>query len=511
MRKLFLIFILALFALPAAAQDSSVVITWPPPVYDVTGTVEVVGTVNPADLQSYFLEVGAYDQQSPQWIPVTLPKTAPVVNGVIDQWLTSLVSDGVYQLRLHVKLRSGQDVYSVVGPIRVANALERPEGEAVIQPLAPVQAVEPTAEPALSPVEDTRFQVGIQVQQALDFNPDIQDSWMREVQKLGLNWIKQQVRWEDFQPTPGEIDWRILDLVMPSAQHFGHRVMLSIVTAPDWAREPGVNLNRHGPPANNSDYVNFVTAILERYPGQVHAIEVWNEQNLDREWTSIRGLSARNYVSLLSDTYNAVKAIDPGIIIISGALSPTGLNDGIGAYDDYFYLEQMLAAGVLDVADCIGAHANGYNIGPNVPWNQVPNDPSARFRGPFANPHHSWSFYSTINGYADRVRGAGGDQKICVTEFGWASTEDLDGYPPGFEFANDNTLEEQRDFTIQALNLMQEWGNVWLAFIWNLNYGPQAGWDTNNDNVPYSIIGKDYAFRPVYDAIIQWSSEQAAG
>ena len=30
---------------------------------------------------------------------------------------------------------------------------------------------------------------------------------------------------------------------------------------------------------------------------------------------------------------------------------------------------------------------------------------------------------------------------------------------------------------------MEESEVVWLAWIWNLNYGVQAGFDTNNDNV----------------------------
>ena len=391
--------------------------------------------------------------------------------------------------------------------------LPPPTAETVAQAnAAPTEP--PTAPPStatLLPVRDKRYQVGIQVQQSLSYDPKIQDSWMGEVKKLGLSWFKQQIRWEDFEKEKGNIDWGILDVVMPAAERANLKVMLSIVTSPAWAREAGVNLDKHGPPANNADYVNFVTQILQKYPGQVQAIEVWNEENIDREWSSAKGLKAANYVSLLKDTYTAVKAIDPGVIVISGALSPTGVSDGVGAWDDNIYLDQLIAAGLLNYSDCIGAHANGYNIGPNVPYDKVPPDPSATFRGPFDNPHHSWSFYSTIRNYAAAVAKAGGQQKVCVTEFGWASTEDLDGFPTGFEFANDNTLEEQKTFTIQALDLMKEWDVVWLAFIWNLNYGPQAGWETDNDNVPYSIIGKDYKFRPVYDAIIEWSKKENSG
>ena len=379
---------------------------------------------------------------------------------------------------------------------------------------AATDAPQPTSLPATTPlpVDNRSFQAGTQVQASPDLNQENQELWMREVRdKLSLGWFKQQVRWEDVEPEKGQFNWAELDLTLPLAADYGLKVMLSVVTAPSWAREQGVNLDQHGPPASSQDYANFVTAMLERYPGMIHAIEVWNEQNLDREWTSTGGLSAANYVELLRTTSQAVKNMDPGIIIISGALSPTGgwtEPDGrVTAIDDFVYLDQLIAAGMLNYADCVGAHHNGYNIGPSVPWNNVPADPAASFRGPFDNPHHSWSFYSTIQTYANKIELAGSDQPLCITEFGWASTEDLDGFPRGFEFANDNTLQEQADWTVEALNNMEEWGTVWLAFIWNFNYGPQAGWDTSNDNVPYSMIGKDWNFRPIYDAVGQWQRD----
>ena len=375
----------------------------------------------------------------------------------------------------------------------------------------PTDAPAPSPTPTRLPVDDRRYQVGIQVEQSPDFNPDNQDGWFNSVSNdLGMTWVKQQLRWELMEPEPGEIDWSVLDFVLPSAEKFGIKLMLSIVTAPDWAREPGVELGRHGPPADPQTYANFVARILDRYPGSIHAIEVWNEQNIDREWTSIDGLSATSYVALLRRTYETVKAIDPGIIIISGALSPTGLNDGVRAYDDFNYIDQLIAAGMLDWADCVGAHHNGYNVSPDYRYSEIPNDPTAVFRGPFDNPHHSWSFRSTLEGYANRVRAAGRDTKLCVTEFGWPTVEDLDGFPAGFEFAQDNSLAEQAQWIPQAMGNMEQWGFVWLAFIWNFNYGPQAGWAADNDNVSYSLIGPGFVFRPAYDAIRAWQKNYLA-
>lgn len=399
-------------------------------------------------------------------------------------------------------------------PLPTSTPMTEPTAEEAVAVAQAATEIPPTSEPEptfVPPDEDETFRVGIQIQVPPDLNPDVMNGWYRSAQQMNVNWVKLQVRWEFIEEVQGEYNWDSLDLGMAGARFFGVRPMLSIVTAPDWTRqtgrEAGISLDRHGPPSNNEDYVNFVRAILERYPGEVYAVEIWNEQNLDREWTSMLGLSASNYVELLRETYNMVQEVSPGTIVISGALSPTGLDDGIGAIDDFRYMQQMIDAGMLDVTDCVGAHHNGYNIGPLVPYDAVPNDPTADFRGPFNNPHHSWSFRSTLDGYISRIRSAGSDTKLCITEFGWAVTEDLSGTPQNFEFADDNTLEEQATFFVEALESMSSGDDVWLAFIWNLNYGPQAGWDPSNDNVPYSLIGPDNTFRPAYDAIRDWIAE----
>ena len=375
----------------------------------------------------------------------------------------------------------------------------------------------PTAAPTDSPiptplpVDNMDYAVGIQVEHTPDLNSENQDNWYRSVtQDLRLRWVKQQVRWELIEPEPGAVDWSVLDFIVPSALKFDIKLMLSIVTAPEWAREPGVNLGRHGPPADPQIYANFVAEIVKRYPGRIHAIEVWNEQNIDREWTSVQGLNAESYVALLRTTYEAIKVIDPGIIIISGALAPTGWDDGVTAVDDFKFMDQLIAAGMLEWADCIGAHHNGYNISPDYRFNEIPNDPSAVFSGPFDNPHHSWSFRSTLEGYINRVRAVDADAKLCVTEFGWPSAEDLGGARQGFEFALDNTLDEQAEWIPKAMGNMEEWGFVWLAMIWNFNYGPQAGYAISNDNVPYSLIGPGFTFRPAYDSIRTWQRDYLA-
>ncbi|MCY4146745.1 MAG: hypothetical protein OXF90_09815, partial [Chloroflexi bacterium] len=229
-------------------------------------------------------------------------------------------------------------------------------------------------------------------------------------------------------------------------------------------------------------------------------------------WTSPAGLNAANYLELLRATYQTIKPIDPGIIIISGALTPTGVNDGIGAFDNSSYMRQLIEGGLLESVDCVGAHHNGYNVSPDHRYNEIPADANANFRGPFdrETEHPSFSFRSTLEGYANRIRASGAETKICVTAFGWASAEDLGGAPQGFEFALDNTLAEQADWTAKALNAMRDWGWVWLAFVWNFDHGPLADYATTNDTVLYSLIGPGETLRPAYHSIREWQRDYLA-
>jgi hypothetical protein len=359
------------------------------------------------------------------------------------------------------------------------------------------------ADPA--PITLRRFELGTQVQVIGDRMAE----WMNvAANQLDVNWVKMQVRWELMEREPDNYDWLDTDTFIPAARAQNLNILLSIVTSPDWARDPDLTEEqheRHGPPADYGQYVEFVTLLLQRYPGDIAAVEVWNEQNLDREWTSSRGLNAADYVSLLRQTYAAIKQIDPGIIVVSGGLAPTGVSDGVTAVDDFLYFDQMIEAGLLNTTDCVGAHHNGINVSPAYRWDNLPDDPSATFRGPWDTPHHSWSFLSTLETYVTKIQLAGGTQQLCVTEFGWASAEGLAGVPQGLEFAYDNTEQEQRDFTVAALDYMSQSGDVRLAFLWNLNYGPLAGWSPENENVAYSIIAPEFRFRPVFDAVRDWN------
>lgn len=390
-----------------------------------------------------------------------------------------------------------------------AEALPPP---AVISEIVPTPTLAPVAEenepeiapePALSgPFPRDEFGYGIQIHgNATVGNPADTMTAVRD--QLGMNWVKAQVQWWLVEPDrEGEKQWFFYDAVIDEAHNKGLRLLLSVVGAPAWTRADGTE---NGPPDDYNEYARFLGELIDRHPGKIDAIEVWNEQNLDREWTSANGISPEDYVRFLQVAYDTIKAKDPDIIVVSGALSPTGTGDWVRWADDFEYMQRALAAGMLNYADCVGAHHNGYNIGPDVTSEAAgASDQAATslFRGPFDNPHHSWSFKTTLDTYASLVQAVDPDKKLCVTEFGWASTEGYTEFPAGFEFAQDNTLQEQATYIVQAFQQMHDSGDVWLAFLFNFDFGNKGNGPTD-DPVPYSIIDAQGIPRPAFGALAE--------
>jgi hypothetical protein len=372
-------------------------------------------------------------------------------------------------------------------------------GVAVKPAAQPSETPTPTALPEPVTGAQSGMGYGVQVQAVNYGDPNY---WMEMAKGMRVNWIKHQILWGPFAgAAAGEEDWSHYDAVMASAQKQGLNVLLSVLTAPEWSRStPGFD----GPPDNPQDLADFIGRLIDRYPGQIGAIEVWNEQNLLRDWKTgdqlITEADPAEYVQMLRMAYAAIKAKDPNIIVVSGALSPTGVNAPDIAMDDFRYLELMVDAGLLDVADCIGLHHNGLNVPPRLAAEDVANSPEAatwQFTGPAENPHHSWSMYSTLVGYHDIIKGA---KPICITEFGWPSREGLRDdlvVRPGFEFATDNTQQEQADYIVDAFNQFRELGYVRLAILFNLNLyvidNPES-----SDNVLWSMLDSNGAPRQAY-------------
>ncbi|MFO7918629.1 MAG: cellulase family glycosylhydrolase [Anaerolineae bacterium] len=336
------------------------------------------------------------------------------------------------------------------------------------------------------------FGYGIQAAMVTDGN---HQRIFDHVNAMGFNWVKQQVEWFRYNPAPGEYHWGELDRIVDSANDNGVNVLFSVVKAPAWARPP--EDTDEGPPSDPNTYGDFVREMAQRYKGRVKAYEIWNEQNLYYEWGGRGGkINAAEYVQLLKVAYNAIKSVDPGAVVVSGALTPTGTNDGDIAIDDRVYLEQMYQAGLARYCDAVGAHPSGYNNPPDADWRSW-NDPDR----PNCKGHPSWFFRSTMESYRNiMVKYGDAHKRIWPTEFGWATVDGLGVAPArGYEYAADNTEEEQAKYIVRAYEMSKSWGWVGPMFLWNLNFAPVAG--AQDEKAAFGIVRDDWSPRPAFHAL----------
>ena len=314
---------------------------------------------------------------------------------------------------------------------------------------------------------------------------------------LGFNWLKQQVRWSITEPEDGTHNWNELDLIVERATFADIQLLFSVVTSPDWAREVNFDAKTDGPPVESAYLADFLKEMAGRYCGtSLRAIEVWNEQNLYYEWGNLP-LSAQDYVSMLTQASAAIRGACPSMYIVSGALTPSGSVPNI-AVDDFLYLEQMLIAGLAQHVDAIGAHPSGYNVPANTLWEdacaaivQYGNS----FNGACQTPHHSWSFRSTMEGYRLRTQEFGVNLPIWPTEFGWAAGG---AYDSQYGYADDNSFEEQAAWTVEAYQMMKEWGWVGPPILWNLNFRVIAD---RTERAQWGIVNTDWSPLPVFNEL----------
>ncbi|NCA13623.1 MAG: hypothetical protein EBS89_05735, partial [Proteobacteria bacterium] len=312
----------------------------------------------------------------------------------------------------------------------------------------------------------------------------------RLVSDAGFGWIKQQVRWSDVEPKKGAPDWSQIDLIVDGATKGGLKILFSVVTAPAWSRADG---HVDGPPDDPKAFGTFLTALATRYLGKVHAYEVWNEQNFSREWGGGK-INAGQYVELLAIAHAALKAVDPNVVVIAGALTPTGYNDVTIAVDDVLYLQQMYAYkdGLLkSVCDAIGAHAGGFNNPPDDGPTKK-SVPSTTFKG------HPSFYFRRIEGLREIMVLSGDSEKgMWITEFGWSTLNKARGY----EYGADNSEADQAKYLVRAFQIGREVGWISAMFVWNLNF--QMIVPDTDEKWPFGIVKKDGSPRPAYTALKQ--------
>ncbi len=293
---------------------------------------------------------------------------------------------------------------------------------------------------------------------------------------MGIKLIKIQVRWSQIQQCNQEPNWGTVQSQVDAIRAAGGQVLLSVVTTPPCLNSAG---QENLPPDDLQKYANFVGGLASRF--RPYAIEVWNEQNLSREWN---GPDPAKYIAMLRLAYSSIKTNSPSTLIIAGALSPTWHNPP-NHWDDLVYWQEFGKKGGSAYADCVGVHINSLSYSPTISLKNPVGDKN----------HHSWYFPDTLLG-STLATGL----PACITEFGIPTKMSVGGMPATFSWGGNTTLEQQGAWLVEGMKLAEAYGNVKIMVFWNLDFSPACGGCVDEKSI-YSLLDKNARALPAYNAI----------
>jgi len=188
---------------------------------------------------------------------------------------------------------------------------------------------------------------------------------LQMVREMGASTIVELFPWAYYHAEDGGIAWEHPDLVINHAHAQGLTIIARISLTPAWARPANTPLNYLDADGYDS-FAAFAAAFAKRYQGKVTHIIVGNEPNLSFEW-GYRTTTPQDYADLLQVVYPAVKAANPDVLLLGGALAPTIEPPGSPwGTDDLIYLNWLYEAGAADYFDGLAVHTYGLTFPPEA-------------------------------------------------------------------------------------------------------------------------------------------------
>jgi hypothetical protein len=143
---------------PASAQETAepeTQIFSPLPGEAVQGLVQVIGTIDVPGFQSYELAFSYKEDDTQTWFLISQGDT-PVIQGVLGEWDTTVLTDSIYDLKVRVYLQNGDLTEILIESIRVRNyspietatsAPTQVSNQQITPTPEPTEEAEPTVQP----------------------------------------------------------------------------------------------------------------------------------------------------------------------------------------------------------------------------------------------------------------------------------------------------------------------------------------------------------------------------
>ncbi len=298
---------------------------------------------------------------------------------------------------------------------------------------------------------------------------------LQMAREMGASRIVEFFPWAYYQGQDGAIAWEHPDMIINHAAAQGVSVIARIGLTPAWARPKDTPLTYLDADAYK-DFARFTAVFAQRYRGQVSHIIIGNEPNLNYEW-GYRQTTYQDYVDLLKVVYPVVKAANPELIVLAGALAPTlepagspwGLND-------LDYLTGMYQSGAADYFDGLAVHAYGLAFPPE-------SDPAPDL----LNFRRVELVRQVMLDHGDAAT------PIFITETGW------NDHPRWTQAVRPG---QRIQYTLGALRYAEaNWPYVETVALWAFRYPAP----TKSYMDYYTLVTPEFITKPIYDEIKKYT------
>jgi hypothetical protein len=310
------------------------------------------------------------------------------------------------------------------------------------------------------------------------------------IARAGIRWVRADFAWTVLEPRRGVHRWEAADRLMAAASSSGVHVLAILDYSAPWASSDPIGQDTLYPPRSASEFARFARNVAERYgtggtfwrdnPGlpalPLAAVEVWNEPWGDWNWRS--GPDARLYARLVSAVSEAVREIQPNLVLLASGDLLTYEGTGEGRW-----LERL-----LDADPDLPAAIDGWSIHP------YPDPPSLPPWDTGSSP--DYTFLGRLQQIRSILLDRQAQKPLWITEIGWCT-----GGPP----CGSGGEAEQRDNLVWALEHLHalwpdEVAHVFV-FTWEKRMLASPDWAER-----FGLRREDGGFTASWHAMLQFTS-----
>jgi hypothetical protein len=338
---------------------------------------------------------------------------------------------------------------------------------------------------------------GINVFLEQEVEPEKRERAVAMIAAAGFHWLRQEFPWEDIEihgkgdfedrrHEPHRSAWEKYDHIVALAEKYGLELIVRLSNPPEWTRAKGSAAGTFAPPDDYNDFGDFVATVVSRYKGRVRYYQIWNEPNIYPEWGEAP-VNAREYVALLKIAYTRAKAVDPHVVIISGALA-SNIELDYRNLNDFIYLQQMYDAGARPYFDILAVQGYGLWSGPT----------DRRMQPRVIN-------FSRVRFIRDlMVKNGDAAKPIWISEMNWNAVPDE---VPDKRFGQVTEAQQARYAPLAYQRAQEEW--PWLGVI-NFWYFKRATDQWKQEQKPeyyFRMVEPDFTPLPVYEAMREYIAQ----